>query len=285
MLKNSAVCILAYNRVDYIKQLVQFVERTEEKDVYPFYFFVDGGDKNAQVEIAKIVDNSSIKEKACIFRDTNIGCGRNHIEAKVQLFEKYDGLFVLEDDLIISKNFFKVLENLWNWSGRLYNNIGVVQAYQGLVNDREWKMARLMQVTNRNDHWWGYYIPKQTWDIIKGYVLEYYDKCIKDCEYRERKGVKPLTASWKDHADVKFKEGDYIPKFCPGGIFGGSGQDAIMNISVYLSNLERVSTKVNYVKNIGERGINFNKGIYKKFKLDEINLDEFDDVPTEFVAC
>lgn len=279
---NSAVCIIGYNRVDYISQVIKSIERTEEKDILPFYFFIDNNNDGKGEEIKKVIEDSSIKNKYFILRPTNIGCGRNHIEAKVELFEKYDGLFVLEDDLIVSKNFFKILYNLYLWSKKTYNNVGVVQAYQECLQDYKWKEERLNIISNRNDHWWGYFIPKSTWDIIKIKVLEYYENCIKDCAYKERHGCRELTAKWASEAILKFEEGNFEPKFTGGDIFKGTGQDAIMNISTYLSNLERLSTVVNHVKNIGVDGINFCRKIYEKFHLHEINLDEFDTIPTEF---
>ena len=111
MTKNVAVAIMGYNRVDYLKSLIDSICKTNESRTLPFYFFIDGdGGKNIHhAEVERIVMNSHIANKQIIFRKTNIGCGRNHIEAKMQLFEIHDGLFILEDDLVIAKNFFKII--------------------------------------------------------------------------------------------------------------------------------------------------------------------------------
>jgi hypothetical protein len=292
MTSNVAVCVVGYNRLDYITQLVQSIERTEEKGVLPFHFFIDNDGTEKSKEVAEYLKTANITNKRVVLRRDNRGCGRNHIEAKIELFGdcEYDGIFVLEDDVIVSKNFFKILSNMYDWAVAKYNNIGIVQGYQTCLNERGWKAERLDCITNRNDAWLGYFIPRSTWDQIKKYVIYYYDNFIKDCRYIERLGKKDskdrTIGQWIQdcykECDKEWHEGNFKPKFTVTGVLKGSGQDTVMNVSTYFCGLERISTVVNHVKNIGIQGINCNKRVYNNLRLGEVNIDEFDEIPTIF---
>ena len=46
----TAVAIIAYNRPEYFKQLLESLAKNPESQELPFFFFLDGGDRTAQEE-------------------------------------------------------------------------------------------------------------------------------------------------------------------------------------------------------------------------------------------
>jgi len=106
-----AIVAVGYNRVESMKMLVQSIcEADYDGDTVDFVISVDKG-KN-QSEIVKAVETIEWKYGNKIIRAFPEKQGlRKHILQCGDLTEKYDAVVVLEDDLLVSKAFYKYVKN------------------------------------------------------------------------------------------------------------------------------------------------------------------------------
>ena len=53
------------------------------------------------------------------------GCPKNHIDSKRFMFDwcKFSQVIVMEEDLLVSRHYFKTLLNLYHWAKKSYSNI------------------------------------------------------------------------------------------------------------------------------------------------------------------
>lgn len=103
---NIAICIIAYNRVDSLKRILNSIDNSFfGKDEPDLVISVDRSDTDA-VEIVADEFIWKYGKKNVIKHETNLGL-RKHVLSCGNLLKQYDALIVLEDDIIVSKNFYQ----------------------------------------------------------------------------------------------------------------------------------------------------------------------------------
>ena len=147
------ILILAYNRSGSVAQVMSVVQTYQPARLY---LACDGprlqkqGDKE-RVEDVQRVMRESVNwdcEMHTLFRDHNLGCAQGVYEAITWFFENEEYGVILEDDVIVSQDFFKLCEDL-------------LPRYK---NER-----RIMQIVSRNT--------SRRTDIPNTYVYTQSDSC------------------------------------------------------------------------------------------------------------
>jgi hypothetical protein len=147
------ILILAYNRPDLVAQVMVVAQIYQPSRIY---LACDGprlqkqGDKE-RVEDVQRVMRESVNwdcEMHTLFRDHNLGCAQGVYEAITWFFENEEYGVILEDDVIVSQDFFKLCEDL-------------LPRYK---NER-----RIMQIVSRNT--------SRRTDIPNTYVYTQSDSC------------------------------------------------------------------------------------------------------------
>ncbi len=111
----TPVIITLYNRPSHTNQLFESILNSQKYKKFKFYVFCDGPkSKNDNLkikEIKKILNlyKNRLKIK-CFFRKKNTGLLKNITSSISYILKKYDKAIILEDDLIINKNFFNFME-------------------------------------------------------------------------------------------------------------------------------------------------------------------------------
>ncbi len=111
----TPVIITLYNRPSHTNKLFESIINSQKYKKFKFYVFCDGPkSKNDNLkikEIKKILNSykNSLKIK-CVFRKKNIGLLKNVTTSISYILKKYEKAIILEDDLIINKNFFNFME-------------------------------------------------------------------------------------------------------------------------------------------------------------------------------
>lgn len=116
---HTAVCIFAYIRDDNLSKLLNDIKKNINYKKYNYYFFVDNSkskkDYHKHLSILKIINKFSSRLRTkIIVRKKNIGLSKNILKGINLITKKYKKFIVLEDDLRISKYYFKFMQQNLN---------------------------------------------------------------------------------------------------------------------------------------------------------------------------
>lgn len=104
-MKEIAICVIAYNRVDTLRRLLTSLE----KAYYPHHNvpLIISIDKSPTNEVEDFAKNYQWKYGTfeVITHEKNLGL-RQHVMSCGDLLEKYDNLIILEDDIFVAPNFY-----------------------------------------------------------------------------------------------------------------------------------------------------------------------------------
>lgn len=298
-----AVSIIAYNRPDYFVKLLSSIEKNEKANSWPFFFFLDGGKNSTQDKLIQLIEESKIKQKIIIRRKINYGCPINHVDSKRFLFDfcKFDKVITLEDDLILSKNYFRLLIELDKWANKKYSNIGCVQLDSNCQLSIQEKQKKLHLVQETTPRWrmLGYLMRKSVWNEIKGYLYKYETFIVPFLNQEHYQTIlsKPsdgptklafqtwilsLTKKYsRENTLSKFEKNIYSSSYLLKNWDGGSSSmnhDEMFSFFLFFTGYTRVQTVVNRLDHIGEEGISglwYNCGCLDEFS-DDSTLTNFE---------
>lgn len=300
----TGVVVVAYNRPDYFKRVIESIERNPEASSLPFFFMLDGGPSAKQEENAKIIQNSIISHKYIILRDENYGCAKNLIDARRFMFDwcKFEKVIVMEDDLIVTPQYFGLLERLHRWATENYDNVGVVQTWNYCFLSVDEKRERLQDVIDSGYYWWSfvsYCIDRSAWNRISPILYEYESRFIDTLpqspqffKQRSKPGLSNLAPEIRQWIKKLIKQRQVSPLFPDRqfrvlpidleSFFSSDAfepnQDLMTGFALWMAGMIKVQTIVNRAKHIGEIGITFTNDIqWRDFGFDKITLDEFEE--------
>ena len=118
----APVLIIAFNRFDHFRQLIDSLILNDEKSNTEIYIYIDGPkNENDSAVIKKIINYSVNFEKLfkkinIVERKFNIGLAKNITNSINDVLSKHNKIIVLEDDIIVSSSFLKYM----NWALNFY---------------------------------------------------------------------------------------------------------------------------------------------------------------------
>lgn len=269
------VAVIAYNRPQYLKKLIKSIEVNEESKILPFFFFLDGGSFSKQKESAKLIEDSKISNKNIIFRNVNYGLFKNHVDAKRFMFDwcNFKKLIVFEEDLKISRFYFKTLLNLDKWAHNKFANISTVQLWTSdciLSKDEKKKALRLVRRTRPNYSLVTYCLRKDAWNTISEYMYEFEKKFLDPIVGNDKYSLslsKPSQGIYINEIHTWIKKASNAirqnkNKFnknkinIPPAIFNNinANQDQLTSYLLSCAGFARLQTVVNRVEHIGDIG-------------------------------
>ena len=173
------IVIIAFNRPHCFKGLIESLEKNAESQTLPFYFVLDGGPRATQKENVDIINQSSIKHKEIILRPRNFGCPKTVIDAHRFMFDwcGFKKIIYLQEDLIVSPFYIKLILNLHEWATSNYSNVGIVSCWSYCFLSKEEKVNKLAFVQEPPiKYWWSlltYCLDSNVWNDIKSILYEY----------------------------------------------------------------------------------------------------------------
>jgi hypothetical protein len=257
----TPVAILAFNRPDYLQQTLlslslQCEEALSDREIHLFH---DGGFN--RISGKRYAEPSMIQRNISVFlklfpdgfihlQGNNLGIA-NHFNFIEQYFfetRAFDAAIFLEDDLVLSHQYLKVMELLIEES--LQNEkIGCVAAY----GDHKVPLER--QLTNLNkivplDHRWGVAVPRRQWLKQRPLMREYLS-LVSDVDYQGR----------NHHRIVDW----FLSKgMCP----FVTSQDGVKDAIMWETGAVGLMTYSCYGKYIGKVGVHFREDLYDKLRFD-----------------
>jgi hypothetical protein len=302
--KPTAVAIAGYNRPDYFRPSIHSLlgnRRIEHCDLWCFF---DGGRSSRQDEYRHILEEAldsghSPHTVSFAGRTENLGCERNLIDLRRQLFDeqRYERVFVFEDDLIVSPHYLQLSEALLDWAVPRFSDIGAVQAYNDCWLTVEEKRRRLDEVEVGNPHWWGYLIPRTTWNAIKNTLYEYEERFLGHGDYPlDHVGIRNWTISKLREAlqavglpSAMFRGGHRFPYHWNFYEYFerefALGQDSMTVLAMTLAGLQKLVTTVNRAQPIGVKGLHSTPDFFTTARLDRVVLDRFESDSTRDAFC
>lgn len=282
------VCIFSFNRPKYLKQLLESIKKNNLDNVQ-FLLFQDG---NYDVMRRKnVATRDQITSCMKLFEDANLpnskifltsncfnyGIAIMQREAKRIIFDNsnIEFAFLFEDDFIIVENYFELIDSLRNE----YENderAFSVQAFSNMKLNSEEMERYKNELVVTDAHHWGWAVWKRSWDKIKNDFDLYYE-FIKNVSYNDlRRHI--YTDQIYDIFRQIYPE---IPKKSKHFSLPVS-QDGAKALCMNKNGMYQISTKLNYIKPIGEYGLNFKPVLFKKYRLDQIEIPKEAFIPEKW---
>jgi len=180
----------------------------------------------------------------------NLGVALNFDRAERKIFQEigYQSAIFLEDDLLLSPSYFRIMEELLEIAAER-PDIGMVSAlgYKNRMPLCE-QQRRAREIRLMDEHNWGFGMHREAW-CARNRVLQPYLKLMASVDYRDR-----------DTGEMKFKLAALQKSFSRHGRGYLTSQDSMKNLAFELLGRHRITTFTNNARYIGEVGLHSNEG-------------------------
>lgn len=248
------VAIISYNRPHYFRQLIESLEKQTTLEETDFHLFQDGAktpvDRSLINQCMTIFNSSTLPNITITKRGKNVSIAINQFEAVEEMTSKYDWIMVIEDDVILSPDYLRLIRILIEQYGNRPEVFGVSLNFLRRCNSKAIE-KNLYRVRYSKEHWWAECFSSQKWKKVKPYFLEYY-KLVKDRPYDQRPRS-AITKLFRQH-------GLFIPQ---------TSQDAGKDYALHRAKLKRINTVVNRGMYIGLQGTHFNARLANKYEFEK----------------
>lgn len=280
-----AIAIVGCNRKTYFEQTVKSIAQNPEFKRTPVFVFLDRpferGEQHLIEEQFEILKSYNKENLTFIVRPKNVGCGKNIIDVRRQLFDNlgFEKVFIFEDDMIVAPNYISLTLNLLKSAQEKYSNVGVAQAWEPCTLSQKGKFKFREGYRTTFNNLWGYCMTKDCWDQIKSFMYRY-EKLFLFPKYSRRPNRS--IRKWFRHqlaTEPLKKENALETSFSRPDVRAylnapPTGQDAATIHAMYFNNIARVATVVNRAQYIGQAGIHMNPEMFRRMRLHETVIEE-----------
>lgn len=174
----APIVLFAYKRVDTLKRVIASLEAADMSAETEIFIFVDAAKKENDIEKNDAVKNYLEQwKKTSVFLGVHINCAEQNkglsksiIQGVGQIMELYDRVIVVEDDIVVSKDFLSFMNRALDY----YKNDENVWAITGYTED----LDLLQQSEYSTFPWyrcdcWGWASWKDRWESIDWDVKDY----------------------------------------------------------------------------------------------------------------
>jgi hypothetical protein len=169
----APIALFCYNRLDTLKITISSLKKNYLSNESHLYIFSDGPKNEEDVLIIKDVRNYlktivGFKSITIIEEEFNKGLSHNIIDGINYIFNYYDTIIILEDDLQTSYNFLIFMNSALSF----YNNnnkIFSISGYSPIIN---FNFMNDVYFTKRSSSW-GWAIWKNKWKLINWDISDY----------------------------------------------------------------------------------------------------------------
>lgn len=196
------IVVVAYNRPHALSRLLDSLNRAEYPDDVEIVISIDGGELNA--ETIKVSEQFAWKHgtKKLIVADNNQGL-RQHILKCGSLTDEYDGIILLEDDLVVSPYFYSYAIEAQKYYDE-ESSVAGVALFSHAYNETAW--LPFLPVEDGSDVFflqvpcsWGQCWTSRQWSAFKSW----YDKN-SELVLDEDKDIPPDVRLWPDTSWKKY---------------------------------------------------------------------------------
>ena len=135
---NTPIVIFGYNRPSHFERTLNSIFNNKEASDTEAFIFIDGvSNETDELNNQKVISIASrelkFRKTTVHIREENIGCKRNIIDGVSEVFSVHKQAIIIEDDLILGKNFlnymnnalsfYKQKEDIWHVNGYCHPQI------------------------------------------------------------------------------------------------------------------------------------------------------------------
>lgn len=249
------VGIISFDRPKYFMRFIESLKNNTHLDNADFHLFQDGiknrfnasklGDYNNIIKCIDLFNDSSLPNKSTHIKRDNVGIAVNQFEAYETLTANYEQVLILEDDVVLSPHFIRLLRVLIE---QFKNDDKVFSVSLNFRRACEKKdiQSRIDECFVGKEHWWAECFSSKKWQIIRPHFMKYYE-LVKDVPYYQRPRAKILEL---------FQSMGFNSRI--------DSQDAAKEASVIYAGMIRVNSTVNRGIYIGQEGVHFRPDIFNK---------------------
>lgn len=117
MENRAPICLFVFNKIHLIDKVLKSIQENKNFKKHNMYIFSDSNleskdkEKITKLRLKLIAFQRKHKNVNIIFRKKNFGLKKNIIFGVNQIIKKYKRIIVIEDDLILAKNFIDYMED------------------------------------------------------------------------------------------------------------------------------------------------------------------------------
>ncbi|MDB3986944.1 glycosyltransferase [bacterium] len=173
----APIALFVYNRLNHIKKVIEALKKNliaEKSKIYIFSDFSDSGEgQNKIKKIRKYLRNiNGFKEVNIIERKNNYGTSKNITGGLDYIFKKYNKCIILEDDILVSKNFLSQM----NYFLEKFNKNKKIASIEGYMYPVNFRKDIPDYFFLKGTGCWGWATWKRSWKNYEGSV----DKLLKN---------------------------------------------------------------------------------------------------------
>ena len=254
---NPPVAVMCFNRPDYFKKTLDSI-KSNQQNGRKIFIFQDKpinaeGDKGYH-EVSRIAEEFVVqnpRESIFIKNNVNLGIASQwfRVISFIIDFIGSSAAYIIEDDLVISENYLKSMDDLLELFGG-DDRVGVYSCFNPI--HREDKAGYSLM-----GHDWGFCITKKSWDKIKNLYFDYILlQSMRDYRSRDSSVIK----DWFESLGFVWRN-------------GFEGADSALEYFLAGNGLARISTNINLAMPIGEVGMHFTPEIFESL-FAGVSLDQ-----------
>ncbi|MEW6632393.1 MAG: hypothetical protein AB1440_16115 [Pseudomonadota bacterium] len=256
------IAILSFDRPDYLRRVLYSL-RPQIGEQDRVVLFQDGGwnrwserGKGSAELIARCISlfRKSVPWGEVVESPENLGIALNYERAERHMFESLaaERALFLEDDLVLSPNYLRVIRQLLDIADQ-DRRIAYVAAYGDLWASRQSQRRRAHDLIPMHENW-GAALTRQAWLAERPFRKRYLE-LVGDCDYSRR-----------DHETIK---AFYAERGWDNAI---TSQDAARWIACAERGAVRVTTFACHARYIGKRGEHSTPRLFKASKFDRTRM-------------
>lgn len=198
---NIPIVVVAYNRLESLKRICASLLRAEYPQGAELIVSIDRGDN---LDVLEYADSLQwlFGEKRVIYQKENLGLKR-HILTCGDLTQGYDGIILLEDDLVVSPDFYRFAQECYDFVKGKNRIAGV-----GLYNHRFSQLTEKIfePLEDGFDNWyfryacsWGQLWLKEAWQSFRAWYHEN-----ENYDFASSEKIPEDIKDWGSHSWLKF---------------------------------------------------------------------------------
>ncbi len=183
----APIALFVYNRLDHLKQTISSLQKNLLAEKSKLYIFSDAPKTNKDAERVNAVRNyvskiQGFEEVIVVKRDKNFSLAESIIDGVSGLIKRFGKIIVLEDDLLLSKDFLQYMNDALN----IYENEKQIFSIAGysapikIPDDYEEDVFLFKRINS-----WGWASWKDRWESVD-WSMSYFNDFICDKKQRKR---------------------------------------------------------------------------------------------------
>ena len=196
------IVVVAYNRLESLKRILASLSRGEyPREPVELIISIDRGDNQEVLQYAEAFPWPH-GEKRVIYRQENLGLKR-HILTCGDLTQDHDGIILLEDDLVVSPDFYRYAQECCTFvQGQ--DRIAGVALYNHRLSQLTEKVFEPLE--DGFDNWyfryacsWGQMWTKEQWALFKAWLMAH-----SDYDFAASAKIPEHIKDWGKHSWLKY---------------------------------------------------------------------------------